>query len=183
MDNISICNKGYGAGGSNTNKNGIAYEKLTELDDKITIHAKNEYSLEISFNNNNEKRYIKTKQSNLFKCMSQEINPNITKAHGCKNPDECYIDQQNKNFFIIEKKMQKSNGSVCEKIQTPDFKVWQYQRTFPSYNIIYIYCLSDWFKENCKAEIEYLIYKKIPFFWGNSLNYKNDIINFIINYK
>lgn len=182
MDNISICNKGYGAGGSNTNKNGIPYEKLTELDDKITIHSKNKYLSEISFNDN-EKRYIKPKQSNLFKCMKQEINLNITTAHGCKKPDECYIDQQNKNLFIIEKKMQQSNGSVCEKIQTPDFKVWQYQRTFPSYNIIYIYCLSDWFKENCKAEIEYLIYKKIPFFWGNSLNYKNDIINFIINYK
>ena len=182
MDNISICNKGYGAGGSNTNKNGIAYEKLTELDDKITIHSKNKYLSEISFNDN-EKRYIKPKQSNLFKCMKQEINLNITKAHGCKKPDECYIDQQNKNLFIIEKKMQQSNGSVCEKIQTPDFKMWQYQRTFPSYNIIYIYCLSDWFKENCKAEIEYLIYKKIPFFWGNSLNYKNEIINFIINYK
>lgn len=181
MDIIFI-NKGYGAGGSNTNKNGIAYEKLTDLDNETTIHEKNKYCTEVSFNNY-DKRYLKTKQSNFFKCMKQHINTNITKAHGCKNPDECYIDQQNKNIFIIEKKMQQCNGSVCEKIQTPDFKIWQYQRTLPSYNIIYIYCLSEWFKENCKAEIEYLIYKKIPFFWGNSLNYKNDIINFIINYK
>ena len=51
---------------------------------------------------------------------------------------------------------------MCEKIQTPDFKKWQYKRTFPDYTVIYIYCLSDWFENNCKAELEYLKYKKIP---------------------
>ena len=29
-----------------------------------------------------------------------------TKAHGCKNPDECYIDEERKIMFIIEKKFQ-----------------------------------------------------------------------------
>ena len=33
-------------------------------------------------------------------------------------------------------------------------------------------------------KIEYLDdVMKIPYFWGNSLTYKDDIINFIINYK
>ena len=54
---------------------------------------------------------------------------------------------------------------------------------FPSYNIVYIYCLSDWFKENCKTELEYLEYLNIPLFWGNDSNYKDNIINFIINYN
>ena len=85
--------------------------------------------------------------------------------------------------FIIEKKFQQCSGSVCEKIQTPDFKLWQYSRTFPDYTIIYIYCLSDWFKKNCKAELEYLDFKNIPYFWGISETYKDDIINFILNYK
>ena len=115
--------------------------------------------------------------------MDEYRDKNITKAHGCKNPDECLIDYTNKKMFIIEKKFQNVGGSVCEKIQTPDFKIWQYNRTFPTYEIIYIYCLSDWFKENCKAELEYLKYKKISVFWGNSPSYKNDIIDFIINYK
>jgi len=79
---------------------------------------------------------IRTKQSNLFKCMEKHIDKNIEKAHGCKNPDECYIDEENKNIFIIEKKFQQCNGSVCEKIQTPDFKIWQYKRTFPEFNIV-----------------------------------------------
>ena len=50
--------------------------------------------------------------------MDTTINP----AHGCKRPDECFINSETKIVFIIEKKFQKVGGSVCEKIQTPDFK-------------------------------------------------------------
>lgn len=175
-------NKGTGAGGSNTNKNGIPYEEITDLDDRIIVIEKSKFSNTINFNGN-KKTFTKTKQSNLFKCMSDEINTNIEKAHGCKNPDECYIDKELKNMFIIEKKFQQVPGSVCEKIQTPDFKLWQYSRTFPNYNIVYIYCLSEWYGKNCIAELEYLDYKNINYFWGNSETYKDDIINFIINYK
>ena len=172
------------AGGANTNKNGLPYEEFTDLNDRIITHKIDKYSKEISFRIDiNKKLYTNTKQSNLFKCLKDYIDINIVKGHGCKNPDECYIDKFNKNIFVIEKKFQQCNGSVCEKIQTPDFKLWQYKRTFPSFNIVYIYCLSEWFKENCKAEIEYLIYKKIPFFWGLDSKYKDDIIDFIINYK
>jgi hypothetical protein len=92
--------------------------------------------------------------------MKDELDTSICKAHGCKNPDECFIDKNRKTIFIIEKKFQQVGGSVCEKIQTPDFKVWQYRRTFPLYQIVYIYCLSEWFKDNCKAELEYLQHKK-----------------------
>jgi len=179
---IHIKNKGTGAGGSNTNKNGLPYEKLTELDNRITIVEKSKFSSKIKFEHNS-RIFVKTKQSNLFKYMKDKIDITIPKAHGCKNPDECYIDNELKNMFIIEKKFQQCSGSVCEKIQTPDFKVWQYSRTFPDYNIIYIYCLSDWFKKNCIAELEYLNFKGIPYFWGSSETYKNDIIKFIINYK
>ena len=179
---LNKVNRGTGAGGSNTNKNGLTYETLTELNNRIKIIEEDKFSSRIYFDNNN-KIFRKTKQAKLFKCMENEMNLNIKKAHGCKNPDECYIDEQLKNIFIIEKKFQKCSGSVCEKIQTPDFKVWQYSRTFPNYNIIYIYCLSDWFKTNCVAELEYLDYKNIPYFWGSSNTYKNDIIQFMINYK
>lgn len=176
-----IKNKGTGAGGLNTNKNGISYEETTKLDDKILIVEKNKFSNIIKFKNNN-KLFIKTKQSNLFECI--EPNKNIEKAHGCKNPDDCIIDKEFKNMFIIEKKFQQCSGSVCEKIQTSDFKLWQYSRTFPDYNIIYIYIAYPiGSKKNCIAELEYLDFKNVPYFWGSSETYKDNIIDFIINYK
>jgi len=180
MENLNIENKGTGAGGSNTNKNGLPYEELTDLVNNYTIIEKNKYATKIKFDNC-EKIFIKTQKTGLFNYMKKHINNDIDKGHGCKQPDECYIDEDKKNIFIIEKKFQQCSGSVCEKIQTPDFKIWQYNRTFPDFNIIYIYCLSNWFKTNCKAEIEYLNYKKIPVFWGSSETYKKDIINLIIN--
>jgi hypothetical protein len=178
--NLNIINRGTGAGGANTNKNGLSYEQKTDLSSNFNIIKKQKYHKIINFNNL-ELVCINNKQ--LFKYMKNKTNNSICKAHGCKQPDECYIDENNNIIFIIEKKFQQTSGSVCEKLQTPDFKLWQYSRTFPDYKIVYIYCLSDWFKENCIAELEYLKYKNIPVFWGNDSNYKNKIVSFIINYK
>ena len=58
-----------------------------------------------------------------------------------------------------------------------------YQRRIPGYKIVYLYCLSDWFKTNCMAEIEDLEEDNIPVFWGNSSSYKKDIIEFMLKYK
>lgn len=183
MSNITLTNQGTGAGGANTNASGLPFESSTDLstefDDEKTIY--HQYHKQINFKNTT-RNLVSTNQSVFFKYMKDKMNNDITHAHGCKKPDECYIDEENKNIFIIEKKNQNVSGSVCEKIQTSDFKKWQYGRLFPQYNIIYIYCLSDWFKTSCVAEIEYLNANNVPVFWGNSENYKQDIINFIVNY-
>ena len=187
---INITNKGTGAGGANTNKNGLNYEQLTDLSDYYIIkktlkdNTKNIIYKKIKFNNSN-KIYDKVQKKELMRYGNYNNikDKNINDAHGCKEPDESYIDTESKIIFIIEKKFQQTTGSTCEKIQTPDFKIWHYSRTFPDYNIIYIYCLSDWFKKNCIAELEYLDFKGIPYFWGNDKTYKEQIINYIINYK
>jgi len=176
-------NKGTGAGGSKTNKNGLSYESLTNLNTEYKILYTNMHCNTITFHQDINRKFIETKKANLFKYMDKYIDKKIPKASGCKQPDECFIDEDRKNIFIIETKFQQTTGSVCEKIQTPDFKVWQYSRTFPSFKIIYIYCLSDWFKKNCKASIEYLNYKHIQVFYGSSSSYKYDIVKFILDYK
>lgn len=173
-------NRGTGAGGSNTNKNGLSYERLTDLSDKITVHRKDWYSDVVSFVGS-DRLFVRTSQSKLFKCMKDEMDTTVEKAHGCKNPDECYIDKEKRIIFIIEKKFQQCSGSVCEKIQTSEFKKWQYERTFPAYKVVYVYCLSDWFKENCKAEIEYFHHRKVPHFWGSSPSYKEEMVGFILS--
>ena len=174
--------KGHGAGGSNTNKNGLPYELLTDLESEYTTISYGSFHHVIRFESCN-KQYNRTEKSNFSKYMRDKCDPTVCPAHGCKSPDECYIDECKKTVFIIEKKFQQVSGSVCEKIQTPDFKIWQYSRLYPNYTIVYIYCLSDWFKYNCKSEIEYLDYKKIPFFWGSDNQYKSNIVKFITSYE
>ena len=172
----NIINRGLGAGGPKTNKNGLNYEEMTDLSSEYKIISKSKNNIKITFNNN---EFICLIKKQFLKYMDKHIDKNICKAHGCKEPDECYINEKSNIIFIIEKKFQQTNGSVCEKIQTSDFKDWQYNRMFPKYKIIYIYCLSDWFKENCKAELQYLKEKKVPVFWGNDFDYKKRIVNFI----
>ena len=178
--NTNIINKGTGAGGNNTNANGLPYEKLTDLKSEYEIIKNDIYDKTIKFNNSN-KIFMSSSQANVFKCMEKNIDTSIISAHGCKRPDECFISEEENKIFIIEKKFQQCSGSVCEKIQTSDFKKWQYNRVFPDYEIFYIYCLSDWFKTNTPAEIEYLKHKNVPVFWGSDTNYKTKIIDFIIN--
>jgi hypothetical protein len=175
-------NKGTGAGGLNTNKNGLSYEKLTDLDDKATILKKtnNGHGTIIYFNDSAIK-FVKAEKTKLFKYMG--VDKNMVIGHGCKQPDECYIQEELNNIFIIEKKFQQKSGSVCEKVQSSHYKLWEYSRIFPNYNIIYIYCLSEWFKKNCTSELEYLDAHDVKYFWGNSEAYKDDIINFMVNYK
>jgi len=180
--NAQITNRGIGAGGANTNKNGLPYEQWTDLRSEYTVVSTDNYCEHIQFNNSNT-IYLSTKQSKLFKCMDKYIDKNVNRGHGCKNPDECFIDLSNHRMFIIEKKFQQVSGSVCEKIQTIDFKLWQYRRTFPNFEIVYMYCLSEWFKLNCKAELEYLQEQNIPVYWGNDTDYKAQIVGFITNYE
>lgn len=155
-------------GGANTNKNGLAYEEVTALLSNLSIQDHN---------------YISLKKNDFLKFLKEKkiINDSKKIGHGCKKPDECFLNEEKKIIIIIEKKFQKRGGSVCEKIQTVDFKLWQFRKLLPDHQVHYVYCLSNWFKENCKSELEYLQSKNIPVFWGEEKNYKKDIENFIIN--
>jgi hypothetical protein len=179
----TIKNRGTGAGGAQTNKNGLPYEKLTDLHTEYTIDSEYDHAKKITFiNSQSTDTWTTTKQSHFFKYMVNSVNNEIEKAHGCKNPDECFINETKKFIFIIEKKFQQTSGSVCEKVQTSHFKKWQYERTFTDYTIVFIFVLSDWFKENCKAELEYHKDIETPVYWGNSDTYKIDIIQFILSH-
>ena len=179
VDSVStqIINKGTGAGGSNTNKNGLSYEEKTDLTFEFTkINGR-----ELSYN---EKNFIKTNKTSLHKYMNSinEKNLEILPAAGCKSPDEAYINNASNSLFIIEKKFQQGTGSVDEKIQTGLFKKEHYGELFPNYKIHYIYCLSDWFKrDEYSSVLKYLKKNNIPIFWGNDTNYKSEIIQYIFN--
>lgn len=182
-NSTNLVNKGTGAGGANTNKNGLPYEGLTDLNTHIEVIQTNQNSTTVRFKNYSIELEKPNGKTGLFKVLKEYLDKSVEKGHGCKQPDECYINMEKKFIYIIEKKFQQTNGSVIEKLQTPEFKIWNYSQMFQNFTIVYVYCLSDYFKEHAKAELEYLKEKKIPVFWGNSETYKNDIIHFMINYK
>jgi DNA adenine methylase len=152
-------NKGTGAGGANTNFNGLAFEKETELNNLESM-----------------KRLSKNEFLKYFNLDAKEM------AHGTKQPDEVYVDEKNKVVFILEKKFQNGSGSVCEKLQTGVFKKEFLKNKIPSYKVEYIYIVSDYLIKNCSIEIEYLNHNNIPVFNGNSVNYKEIISDFIKSY-
>lgn len=179
-DDTRIINRGTGAGGAGTNKTGLSYEARTDLVTEYSVVKNLGMFKTIKFSGN-DKVFWATAKAGLFKTI--KCDPKVEKAHGCKQPDECYIDETSKVIFILEKKFQQCSGSVCEKIQTADFKRRQYRKTFPGYTVEYFYCLSDWFKGNCKAELEYLDEIGIRVFWGSDSEYKKKVIDFMLNYE
>lgn len=180
----SSFNRGSGAGGSKTNKNGLPYEELTALHTHYKVKEHYPFGEKISFDGC--KTYMHVSKSNLFRYMKEKghFNEDKKTGHGCKRPDEAFIDEENKIVYIIEKKFQCVGGSTCEKVQTVHCKSWLFERQFHYlYKIVYIFCLSDWFYKNCKAEIEYLNKFGYTHFNGSDINYKTKIISFIQSRK
>jgi hypothetical protein len=178
-------NKGTGAGGANTNKNGLSYEEITSLEDqyksRVPTQDKEDKMSEISFDG--KRTFLKPESKvGLHKYMKKigERNEEVHPAGGCKYPDESYIEPVKRNVFIVEKKFQQGGGSVDEKLQTGPFKKMHYGELFPNYKIHYIYCLCDWFKrDEYKSIMNYLKKNDIPVFWGSSETCKEDIIEFM----
>jgi hypothetical protein len=140
-----IKNKGIGAGGKNTNVNGLIFEKETNFKNNFKKLGYDDYS------KNNFKKFIK----------KHKIEKKL--IDGCKSPDECYINDNTKHIIIIEKKFQNMKGSVCEKIQSAPLKKKFFENLLPTYKITYAYVLSKWFEINCNEVINLLnIHYKIP---------------------
>ena len=78
----SVKNQGTGAGGSNTNKNGLPYEQLTDLNDMLTVRSSKTFYNKITFNSYPANIFIETKKAKVFKYMDSinEINNHIEKA-------------------------------------------------------------------------------------------------------
>mgnify|MGYP006420897025 CR=1 FL=1 len=203
IEKLSICekNRGTGAGGANTYKNGLKFEEITNLKNSHIImedlkktcmtnykHYKSKSEI-IKFPNSEKKFTYLTKQS-FVRYMDKRnyssdyyVNNPTSKMHGTIEPDTCYLNEIDKILFWIEIKEQKIKGSVCEKLQTAETKKEHLKKRYPEFKIEYSFVISNILKDQCDGELEYLKEKNIPVFFGNDTDYKTKIINFIINYK
>jgi hypothetical protein len=187
-------NRGNGAGGSNTNRNGLKWEDITTIDlkkiSRISIIKKFHFinkkpspdNICYKFKIDNKCTLYKFNKINLIYFMEQKnfYHKQIIKLL----PDESYVDKDNKVLFIIEKKYQYNSGSVDEKIQTGPFKINKYSLRFPDFKIKFCYCLNNWYRK--KKYIEDLdilqnIYK-IKILWGEDQNYTQNLINWLISH-
>ena len=183
LGDIMKKNRGTGAGGAKTNENGLPYEKLTDLSSHFVSSRKQDNFEYIKFSEQGPE-FINVNKSSLYKFMESKLEKNaeIVPASGCKSPDEAFINIELKKLVILEKKFQQTSGSVDEKPQTGVFKQFHYSELFPSYQVSYVYCLSDWFKKpEYTSVLKYLKKNDIPVFWGSDENYKKDMIEFITN--
>lgn len=177
-DTITIHNRGYGAGGSNTNINGLSFEEETDISNYFRYENYNVDNVMYKIFYFNGNKIVQVRKKNLEKYLKNDF----VKLEKSLQPDEAFIDIQNKNLYILEKKFQKVAGSVDEKIQTGVFKKEFYEELYPSYKIYYAYVLNDWFKnDKYKPELRYLEKYNISIFWSYDDNFYENIKNWIIS--
>ena len=141
-----------GTGGSST-LTGLLYEEKTDivsniLRDKNIESVKGKYKTEIDFVRNKNLIAKFMIKDDLYKFLKDEFNIDYSNRICSKlKPDSLLLNISNSKVYIIEKKFQKCEGSVDEKLQTCLFKKRQYEKLFSEtgYEIIYVYLLNDWF--------------------------------------
>jgi hypothetical protein len=147
-------NKGLGAGGSKTTKNGNSFEELTDskpfllgIGFKIYHYKKWEY---LFYENDGVKYYWGGK--NGFKNIICYLFKNLSESSFFRQPDEYFIKTKEgkTHIYIIEKKNQNVSGSVDIKLLAGPGIVENYRDMFNDnsiYSIHYRFLLSEWLYE------------------------------------
>lgn len=159
-------------GGANTNRNGLEFERSTELRGAFQEHPRykllgdtvidrtTDLPVGVLFEKN--KLY-----SNLLQAQGVDYKQLVSKK---LLPDGAILVEG--TLYIIEKKFQAGSGSVDEKLQTCHFKKRQYQRLVAplGLRVAFYYLLNDWFAHPSYRDVlEYIeevgcryFFKKIP---------------------
>uniref|UniRef100_A0A6C0AGJ2 Uncharacterized protein n=1 Tax=viral metagenome TaxID=1070528 RepID=A0A6C0AGJ2_9ZZZZ len=130
-----MTNKGTGAGGSKTNIHGKAFEAKTEHLDGFTKKC-------IGYEKDNIVYLRQTELKKYFRTMF--------KKEVIRYPDEAYLIRNGDKYTlkIIEKKSQKVEGSVIEKLNLGPFYKEEYEWCLgPQFKVEYAYCLSSFLKK------------------------------------
>jgi 5-hydroxyisourate hydrolase-like protein (transthyretin family) len=188
LEEIKIINKGTGAGGANTNKTGLSFEKKTDNSLKLLDRGfiQKAGHLEKNILEESEiKKIIFVSQSKFKKYVK-----NNYKIDSIRNPDEAYIYEYKngkKIIKILEKKNQNRDGSVETKLWSSVALKREYEIVFgDDFEIEYIFCVSDFLKNKFTSNIKkYQILKKIfeenniKLFYGDDDDYFEKINRFL----
>ena len=190
-----ILNRGTGAGGKNTNKNGLTFEEktsilpiLTEMGfEKVKIPNMSKiicYGKNIS---NTKFIYYASKKSfaNLLCYVFQMSGDNLY-----KQPDEGFIIIENNTVIvkIMEKKNQAVEGSVFEKFYTAVYvRDICYKKHLPDIaKVEYAYCVNNWLKQKFNIDLpkyndlmKFYHDNNIQVFYGDDNNYFQNVVEWL----
>lgn len=171
-----VINRGTGAGGAKTNKNGKSFEQKTCIENKL---LKNDFNKKLIDNKSkygyyyekidNDNKIIYLTQSGFKLYFKNELNIDVY-----KHPDEAYLIISNDTYYlkILEKKNQNVNGSVEDKLKTGLFNKQEYELMIDhsikennlNYNFVisYAFCVSKFLQDKLESNtIKYKIIKDI----------------------
>ncbi len=195
--NNKIINKGTGAGGANTNYNGLSFEEKTSIESKLEECKYIKKNIKINnrkgyyYENNNIIYYTKGSK-NSFKLYFEKEFKIIT----YRQPDEAYLiklDDNNYILKILEKKNQNVDGSVEDKLKTGAFNRREYELMINiheniKFKVIYYFCVSKFLQEKLESDnIKYKNIKKIMeedtigVLYGDEDNYQDKLSEWINN--
>ena len=136
-------------GGSATNKTGLTFEEVIEIDFQKKLKDSGYVEDGNDILKNGRVCATRYKKHDLYKILCEGNGINWEDMiSGKKLPDDAIFMHETKTLHIIEKKYQKSSGSNDEKLESPHFKIRQYNKLLKPLNIKIKYCyvLSDWFR-------------------------------------
>ena len=185
QDESKVTNRGTGAGGANTNKNGKAFEKKTDI---IPILLSNgfikkdivKYKIVYYTKSIDSKEYYFFTQGNLKKYLKMTYKKDI-----CRYPDEAMLIKEGDTFIlkILEKKNQNCEGSVIDKLCNGGYFIKEYTMCLgDKFNVEYSFCLSKFLrKKYVSDEPKFIIMRKlhtddnIKVYYGDDSDYFNKI--------
>jgi len=163
-----VINKGTGAGGANTNYNGLSFEEKTSIEPFL-----NKYKYE------KKEIKIKKRKSIYYEYKENDLNIIYFKKNGFKlyfekefniitykEPDEAYLIKNSDSDYtlkILEKKNQNVEGSVEDKLRTGRFNREDYELMLNitekyKFNIIYAFCVSKFLQDKLEQKVHNIKY-------------------------
>jgi hypothetical protein len=189
-----IQNKGTGAGGANTNKNGNKFEEKTSNRKRLlemgfieNVTQKHNQRFEYLSKTLEDKNIIFVEQHNFQKYMNHVYNVELF-----RNPDEAYIIEYNngrKIIKILEKKEQNTKGSVETKLWSGPSLKRKYEIVLDGlFEVEYCFCVSAFLqKKMLSDDKKYIILNtilqenNIPVLFGDDEDYYISLDNWINN--
>jgi hypothetical protein len=186
-----IINKGTGAGGANTNKNGKKFEEKTNNEPRlleqgyekvISKRGKCGYYLSKKME---DKTVVFVSQTGLKNYIKNKYNIVLF-----RQPDEAYIIEykdRKPKILVLEKKVQNGTGSVDTKLLAgPIFKEEYLEAFEHTFDVEYAFCVNEYLQKIITSnQKKYIIFNKlmkkhnIPILFGDDANYFETLDNLI----